>query len=281
MQRRPGQGGLASSGVRRLAGAAGAGSARSDVIVEVNGQSIAGRPADARPRKIKGQRRHQGHAGVVTQHGEDAPRSTSSARRIDIAASSRRRWRRRRQEDRRHRSSSPFSRGAHAKLREQVDKLISRAPRASCSTCAATAAACSRRARSCRASSSKKGLIVSTNGPQRARAEAGRTGDAIAAQPADGRARGQRHRERVRDRHRRAARPQPRDRGGRANVRQGRLPGGRAAAERRRAGADRRATTCRTARTSSGHGIDPPVKAKDNPKTQARRGAAGRAAAPC
>ena len=85
----------------------------------------------------------------------------------------------------------------------------------------------------------------------------------------------------VGDRHRRAPGPQAREGRRHAHVRQGRLPGDRAARQRRRARHHgrrvlhaRAGATSAAAASSKGAGVTPDVKASDDPKTRPRRGPA-------
>ena len=156
-----------------------------------------------------------------------------------------------------------FTPGVHGELRDgRRPAAECRAPRAWCSTCAAT----------------RGGLLdeavlvvepVRGGRPDRlarvgARARAASStakGDAIRARRPAGRAGGRRQRERVGDRHRRAAGPRPRHGRGRADLRQGRVPG-----DRRRSPTAARSrsppapTTCQTARTWPAR--DPPAGAR-------------------
>ena len=130
--------------------------------------------------------------------------------------------------------AASFSAAPTAACASEVDKLLKQGAKASCSTCAATAAACCPRPCSCRASSSRTARSSRARAPPPG-ADTGRRGRRDRREDPRGHARGPRQRQRVRDRDGRAARPQAREGRGHAHVRQGPRAGDPAALERRRA----------------------------------------------
>ena len=259
------------------------GSSTGDVIIE--GERRSRSPASratSRPPRSRASRAPPSRS-TVDREGRTTPRTVTRQRGHGSRCRSLhgRAWRRvARQEGRASSELSSFTAGAHGELAcAGRTALRSAARRASCSTCAATAAGCSTRRCWSRACSSPDGVIVTTNG--RTQPEAGV----------------QRHRRHDHAQGRwscwlTAARRAPseivtgalhdRDRahgGGRAHLRQGRLRAGdRAAAERRRARPHRRAATSPpNGENLNGKGIRPDVPARGQPEDAARRGARHRA----
>ena len=251
-------------------------SASGDLILAVNGRSIAGVNSDVATSRIKGPagttRRVDGlHAGRG-QHrtvkvearadrgpGGDAAGSSSATGRSSASS-----------------SCSASAPGAHGCSAAQIDKLLEqgaegdRARPARQRRRAAAPRPCS-----CRACSSRTARSSRCAGRSRAERTHDAEGDAIdedipVVVLVDG---GSASASEIVDR--RAARPRARDGGRHAHVRQGPRPGGRAAVERRRARPDRRrTTTCRAARRSRTQGHQAAGPGRGRPGHRSRRGAA-------
>ena len=112
------------------------------------------------------------------------------------------------------------------------------------------------------------GLITFTKGRTKPRREFEAEGDAIPDGHPGGGAGGPRQRVGLRDRHRRAARPQARHRGGHAHLRQGRLPGGASRSPTAACSTSPWASTsCPSGENIGKKGVRPTVRAADDPET--------------
>ena len=214
--------------------AANAGIRKQDLIVPVNGRSIAGLSSEVATGRIKGPAGTRVSSRCSRPGGEDTRTVRVERERIEVPGRDRAGGRARRPEARR---------GRAAQL--QLGRARAAAPRGRRAARPGRGGDRARPARqrrrpalggacSCRASSSRTARSCRCAGataPERT--EDARATRSTRRRPG-GRAGRRRQRQRLRDRHRRAARPRARDRGRHAHLRQGPRPGGRAALERRR-----------------------------------------------
>ena len=153
---------------------------KGDFITEVDGRSIAGVSSDVATARIKGPAGHEGRASRSWTPTRGTPRYLTLKReRIEVPVAESKIVERNGKKLRRRRAHHLQPGRARAAAPGDRQGARAAARRASCSTCAATAAGCSRRRCWCRRSSSRTGLITFTKGRTKPRREFEAEGGAI------------------------------------------------------------------------------------------------------